>query len=433
MSKRRSKLGWVIRLFVLLLLGGGGTAAWQYELVPRERVVSLLERIGIIKGAPPQNTHPAETPTVAAPPSEPAVDPSASKPIASSPDPALQTPPPTSAADWYEKTTPTLAAAPPEHAHPPQSTAPSAAVAAQALAPKGAVPPGNNPFESVPPATAIGAPADAASAAAPQPQPASPDVIHPAEFDPAKPAGDDVLTAATASTAGPGGADPRLEVIDQLVAAGEMLQAHRELSTMYWSEDSVRDAIGDRIETTARSIYFEAQPHYMDPYVIQAGDQLRRIAERYNVTWEYLAKLNQTDPRRIRPEQRLKVIKGPFAALIDLSEFELTIHAHGYYVRRYRIGVGKDNSSPVGTFVVQNKVVNPQYTDPQGKVFSSDDPTNPLGERWIDLGHSYGIHGTLEPESIGQAKSRGCIRMLNEDVEEVFDLLVQGSQVVIRR
>ena len=59
-------------------------------------------------------------------------------------------------------------------------------------------------------------------------------------------------------------------------------------------------------------------------------------------------------------------------------------------------------------------------------------PTNPLGTHWIDLGDSYGIHGTIEPNSIGKAESAGCVRMRNEEVVEVYNFLVKGSEVVIR-
>ena len=66
-------------------------------------------------------------------------------------------------------------------------------------------------------------------------------------------------------------------------------------------------------------------------------------------------------------------------------------------------------------------------------MISGDDPANPLGERWIDLGESYGIHGTIDPDTIGKAASRGCIRMRAKDVIEVYDFLVKGSEVVIRK
>jgi lipoprotein-anchoring transpeptidase ErfK/SrfK len=77
-------------------------------------------------------------------------------------------------------------------------------------------------------------------------------------------------------------------------------------------------------------------------------------------------------------------------------------------------------------------MVDPTYYGPEG-VIAHDDPKNPLGERWIDIGDSYGIHGTIDPESIGKNESRGCIRMLNSHVEEVYDFLVIGSEVKIQK
>ncbi len=223
-----------------------------------------------------------------------------------------------------------------------------------------------------------------------------------------------------------------LSEIDRLMQSGQDIAALRELSRIYWQRPERRGQIRERLETLAKRIFFSPQPHYLPPYVVQPGDQLARIARQYKVSWPYLAKLNRVDPRRIRPGQKLKVIRGPFSALVDLSDFELTVHLNGYYVRSYRVGIGKDNSTPTGRFKVLNKVVNPQYTDPDGKVIDADDPNNPLGEYWLDLGDGYGIHGTIEPDSIGRAVSRGCIRMRNEDVAEVFDLLVVGSEVVIQ-
>ncbi|MCA9015465.1 MAG: L,D-transpeptidase family protein, partial [Planctomycetaceae bacterium] len=224
---------------------------------------------------------------------------------------------------------------------------------------------------------------------------------------------------------------PDLIAIDQLIQQGKIIDAHKKLSKIYWNQPDLYPVIKSRIEETARMIYFSPQPHFMTPYEIAPGDQLRKVATQYKITWEYLSKLNQIDPKKIRPGQKLKVIKGPFSAFVDLSEFTLTIHAHGYFVRRYAIGTGKDHSTPTGKFHVKDKLVDPTYYGPDG-VIANDDPTNPLGERWIDIGDSYGIHGTIDPTSIGKAESKGCVRMLNENVAEVYDLLGVGSEVVIR-
>ncbi len=221
--------------------------------------------------------------------------------------------------------------------------------------------------------------------------------------------------------------------IDRQFKNGQLIEAHRALSKIYWQQPEQRSRLQERIDTSANAIYFSPQPHVQPPYVVQPGDQLRKIAAKHHVPWQFLAKLNRTDPRRLREGQKLKVIDGPFGAVVTLSDFELVVHHQGQYVRGYRVCIGKNGSSPVGKFQVGNKVTNPQYTDPDGKVFAGDNPKNPLGKFWLDLGDSYGIHGTIEPDSIGKAESRGCIRMLNEDVAEVYDILDVGSEVVIRK
>jgi hypothetical protein len=227
-----------------------------------------------------------------------------------------------------------------------------------------------------------------------------------------------------------------LAEVDRLIGQGgpqDYIAAHKELSKLYWDHPEWRDSLQSRIDQTAGSIYFSPQPHYMQPYAVQDGDQLAKVASLYQVPWEFLAELNGTDPRRIRPGQKLKVIKGPFGAVVDLSRHELTVEHHGFVVKRYTVGVGKDGSSPLGEFTVKNKLVNPTYYGPDGHVVDQNDPQNPLGEHWIDLGDSYGIHGTNEPDSIGKSASRGCVRMHNAEVAEVFRFLSVGSKVIIRR
>ncbi len=221
--------------------------------------------------------------------------------------------------------------------------------------------------------------------------------------------------------------------IDRQIKAGQVVEAHKALSKLYWQQPDLRSRVQERIDLTAKAIYFSPQPHIQEPYVVQAGDQLRKIASKHHVPWAYLARINRTDPKRLREGQKLKIIDGPFGAVVTLSDFELTLHLGGQYVRSYPCCIGKNNSTPTGKFKVLNKVTSPQYTDPDGKIFSGSDPKNPLGTHWIDLGDSYGVHGTIEPDSIGKAESRGCIRLLNADVSEVYDLLESGAEVVIRQ
>ena len=79
-----------------------------------------------------------------------------------------------------------------------------------------------------------------------------------------------------------------------------------------------------------------------------------------------------------------------------------------------------------------NKIVNPPWYKEPGVVIAAGDPKNVLGSRWIGISKpSYGIHGTVQPESIGQSVTEGCVRMKNSDVEELYAIVPEGTQVVI--
>lgn len=229
-----------------------------------------------------------------------------------------------------------------------------------------------------------------------------------------------------------------LTEIDRLIERGDDVAALKLLSTHYWQQPEQRDRLRDRLHKLSRRVYFLPHPHYTAPYEVQFGDRLEIIAKQYDVPWQYLAKVNRVTPEKIRAGQKLKVNRGPFSVVVDLSHFELTVHAHGYFVARMPVGIGKDESTPIGTFRVTDKVTDPIYYGPDG-VIQNDDPTNPLGEYWIaisdeqDTLQGYGIHGTIDPTTIGKAESKGCVRLHDQDIADLYDLLTIGSEVVIRR
>jgi L,D-transpeptidase ErfK/SrfK len=427
----RKQAAFTYGLWCAALVGGTAALAWNFGWIPVE--ITTAET-GTLSGPSVAATEPVPKTGEQAEPNEPGVDPivfaaqtepetpSAARPVRSA---TSEREPP--AELWAETTN-----LPREHA----SVGATVGSQQRPTAATGFTPPQRDP--RIAPASLQIEEGDLREIAPPRPLPRSaprviPDVQPKSARRAIRPTIIQTAGEADAAFGTAGEEDQRLQAIDQLIEQGETLAAHKELSRIYWKEPEIRTLIQERIDGTAKAIYFSPQPHFMEPYTVQSGDQLRKVAGQYRVAWQFLARLNQVDPARIRVGQRLKVIKGPFSALVDLSDFELIVHAHGYYVRRYRIGIGRDGSSPTGKFTVLNKVANPQYTDPDGRVVQGDDPANPLGERWLDLGNSYGIHGTIEPDSIGRSESRGCVRMLNADVEEVYDLLDVGSEVMIRR
>lgn len=241
------------------------------------------------------------------------------------------------------------------------------------------------------------------------------------------------------------------------LAAGDLLAARKILNDALLAgnlspadAESAKKTIADINQTIVFSPRLFADDEFGGVYTVQSGDLLKKIADKYDVTWELLARLNNlSDPRKLRAGATLKIVRGPFNAIISKSRFTMDIYIGppgekgSMYVTTYSVGLGKDDSTPTGTWLVEphKKLKNPTYYSPRGEgVIDADDPKNPLGERWIGLsgidGHavgksSYGIHGTIDESSIGRTESLGCIRMKNADVEWVFDLLVEGKSVVI--
>lgn len=109
---------------------------------------------------------------------------------------------------------------------------------------------------------------------------------------------------------------------------------------------------------------------------------------------------------------------------------------------RYGIGVGRDGFGWSGVMRVSAKREWPGWTPPAQMLRRRPDlprhmaggPDNPLGARALYLGSSlYRIHGSNEPETIGQAVSSGCFRLTNEDIIDLYDRVPVGATVIVQR
>lgn len=169
------------------------------------------------------------------------------------------------------------------------------------------------------------------------------------------------------------------------------------------------------------------------PYTVVAGDSLYKIAKEYRTTVGLLKRLNGLEGDTIYAGTELKVPRGIFGIEVDISDYVLRLLFNGRLVKEYPVATGKgmQESTPVGTFKITNKLENPTWYR-AGAVLPPGSPENALGSRWLgfDLA-GYGIHGTIEPETIGQAVTAGCIRMHNQDVEEIDSLVPIGTQVIV--
>jgi LysM repeat protein len=178
-------------------------------------------------------------------------------------------------------------------------------------------------------------------------------------------------------------------------------------------------------------------------HTVRSGERLTQIAARYKMSWELLCRMNgNLDPKRLRAGQALRVWNAPVTVVVYKSQYELDVLLDGKVIRAYAVGHGQDNSTPVGRWMVKNKMRNPAYTHPRtGERFAPGDPKNPVGTRFMGLEgqddrtrglSGYAIHGTIDPASIGKQMSLGCVRLVGPDIEELYDLLTVGVEVEIR-
>lgn len=166
-------------------------------------------------------------------------------------------------------------------------------------------------------------------------------------------------------------------------------------------------------------------------YSVKSGDNLTTIAKRHGVTVDAIRQANGLSGDRLNVGQTLKIPTYKLSIWVDKSDNTLVLKADEQVLKMYTVSTGKDNSTPVGTFKVTDKLENPTWYK-AGAVKKPGDPDNQLGTRWMgwDL-KGYGIHGTIEPESLGQQVTAGCVRMKNEEVEELYRLVPSGTPVTV--
>jgi hypothetical protein len=330
-------------------------------------------------------------------------------------------------------------------------------------------------------AAAAGAGADAAKPAGaqpashPNPAPGAAPTNPPAN-PPANPA---ATPPAPATPAGPAPSIPadvqaRFTAAERAMKENRLVDARQLLNgalldprTPESDREGLRRWMAQINDTLVFSPTIAANDPLVTTYTIAKGDSLERIAARQGVAtdWRFIQRVNNLSaPGRISVGQKLKLVRGPFHAVVHKGAFRMDIFAGepnlagqtpkggvggvqgadpGWiYIRSFPVGLGTQGSTPTGSFVVRprSKLINPAWTNPRtGEKFAKDDPKNPIGERWMGLEGiddstralaAYGVHGTIDPQSIGREMSMGCVRLADADVDIVYELLTEGVSVV---
>jgi lipoprotein-anchoring transpeptidase ErfK/SrfK len=134
--------------------------------------------------------------------------------------------------------------------------------------------------------------------------------------------------------------------------------------------------------------------------------------------------------------------EAPGTIVIDTSHRFLYLLQANNTALRYGIGVGRDGFQWNGLLKITRKAEWPDWTPPAEMIerqpylprFMAGGPGNPMGARALYLGNTvYRIHGTNAPETIGHAVSSGCFRLVNEQIEDLYDRVPVGTKVIVQQ
>jgi lipoprotein-anchoring transpeptidase ErfK/SrfK len=244
-------------------------------------------------------------------------------------------------------------------------------------------------------------------------------------------------------------------------AGGRLIQARSKLSqallTEHLGEPEADEARRELTALADKTVFspriYEGDPYAM-PYTFREREVLQNVERRLKLytPWQGLLKVNNLhSARRIRAGQTLKMIRGPFHAVVYKQQhvMDLYLHREGLervFIRRLDVGLGKEGSTPLGAWRVENKLIHGDYypTPDSSQVqrrIRYGQPGYAFGKKglWIGLkgtdanteGMSgYGIHSTDAPDSIGQDASEGCIRLSDQDIDLVYALLYEKMSTV---
>ncbi|MBI5206953.1 MAG: L,D-transpeptidase family protein [Candidatus Firestonebacteria bacterium] len=203
------------------------------------------------------------------------------------------------------------------------------------------------------------------------------------------------------------------------------------------THDLKEDEFRKKLESLNIKIFFSGFPKSdFLTYEIKSGDNLNAISNKYNVPVELIMEINKIiSIRSLKIGQKMLIpaFTKQLKISVDTRKNILILYKEKEIIKHYSVATGKNETpSPIGIFTISSRIENPTWTL-NGINIPGGDPKNALGPRWMGFEEQkqYGIHGTIEPESIGKNVSQGCIRMNNNDVIELFKIIPLGTKVEI--
>ncbi len=217
------------------------------------------------------------------------------------------------------------------------------------------------------------------------------------------------------------------ELLDEAHQLQKAAASYREVAHRYPETAEAKEAISRLNEITLPNVLKANSERYQ----VKRGDVLAIIARRQGSSIGQIMLANGLNSPRLSIGDQLLIPKVRFNLDVGLEDRMALLKIGDFIVKTYPICVGHpDTPTPFGDFRIINKLDRPDWRNPEGILIPYGDPANELGSRWLGIAsddipasRGFGLHGTIDPGSIGQAISHGCLRFYNEDIEQLFELL----------
>jgi len=188
----------------------------------------------------------------------------------------------------------------------------------------------------------------------------------------------------------------------------------------------------------AGTVIYSQEDHLLPPHIVAAGENLRDIATGLNVPWPVLAKINGVDaPGKLVPGEPLKVVPGPFDAVVSLSRRRLSLQLKGNYAGSFTVAVGRQFESHVGSSLPIRRVRRGELPSPASPVAATAvvqaahaEDHHPPKQILIDGGLV--IEAAEDPAAVAESAAAKSLVVSARDLDELVDILGEGSRVFVK-
>jgi hypothetical protein len=226
------------------------------------------------------------------------------------------------------------------------------------------------------------------------------------------------------------------------LAAGRYAEALAVLSA--WHDDSSlgleeSQRLEELLGQLAGTVIYSQQDLLLPPHVVAPGETLDSIAAGHRVPWQLLAKINGVDdPKRLVPGEAVKLVRGPFDAVVSVSRRRLSLQVAGNYAGVFPVVIGRGVPERIGSSLAVSEIRRDAGLQPSGAAPTAtgafvQQVAGQAGTKSIVLHEGLRIEAADDPAAMSDIAPAGALIVTPRDLDELVDILGEGSHVLIRQ